>query len=306
VAQLAFDLTYDGPRLHDGGAMPVTVVAPALEALDEIVREASLTAFPDREPATLTLRGSDEGSLVLQLVLEAGWDHFVDIFSSDATSALANLFQLVGGGYGLFALIRQLRGRRIAKVLDKGDAGTDVELVLDDGEIITVPVHVLAIYRNAAVRKRARAVVEPLELDGVNRMHIVHNSEITLSIGPEDLGSFDPPPTVAETVGDIVVEGVMVSIAAPSFTENKWRLNDGTSTFPAAMDDSLFRSDVEAGREAFRAGDTLRVDMRIIQSRGEDGVLSTERRVLRVTEHVQRPTQMRLHEPDDDNSAHAA
>ncbi|MCW3004151.1 MAG: hypothetical protein JWQ20_3449 [Conexibacter sp.] len=306
MAQLAFDLTYDGPRVEHGGAIPVRSVTPALDALDELVRVASLAAFPSREPATLTLRGTEEGSLVLQLLLEAGWDHLVDVFSSDSATALVNLFELVLGGYGLFELISKLRGRRIVEEGPTGPAGT-VDVVLEDGERITVDADVLALHRNAVVRKRARTVVQPLELDGVDRLTIVRDSEITVSLGTDDVPSFDPPPLVEEPLADLVEEGIVVSIAAPSFKENKWRFDYGGSTFAAAMDDPVYRQDVESGREAFRAGDMLRVDMRVIQSRSDDG-LHTERRVMRVIDYIPRGVQLRLSEPaaDGDDDAHAA
>jgi hypothetical protein len=232
----------------------------------------------------------------------AGTDHSaVDQAKADAKEAHAQLAQV-----RCERDLLRLKGRSIVQERRSiGPMDDEVEVVLDDGEVITVPAQVLALYRNATVRKRARTVIEPLELDGVNRLRVVHDRETTVSIGTQDLPSFDPPPMVEELVSDLVVEGMMVSIAAPSFTENKWRLSDGTSTFPAAMDDAEFRQEVEAGRESFRAGDALRVNMRIIQSRSLDGSISTERRVVRVVEHIPRPTQLRLDAQGDD-SAHAA
>jgi hypothetical protein len=78
-------------------------------------------------------------------------------------------------------------------------------------------------------------------------------------------------------------------------------LSDGSSTFYAALDDEFFKAAIDAGRESFRAGDMLRCRMEIIQSRGEDGTIHTERRVLKVVEHIARDVQMLLEPRGDDD-----
>jgi hypothetical protein len=105
---------------------------------------------------------------------------------------------------------------------------------------------------------------------------------------------------VEEPMTNNVVETV-VEIASPSFTEgDKWRLSDGGSTFYASLEDQSFKAAIDAGRESVRAGDMLRCRMEIIQSRGQDGSIHTERRVLKVIEHLPRGVQLLLDGPDDD------
>lgn len=306
MTQLEFELTYDGPLLDGTGAMPVRDVAKALESLDAIIRAASLVAFPSREPAGLAVRGSDEGSLVLRLVVESGWEHLVDIFGSDDATAMTNLFGLVGGASGIFAFIRKRRNRQISEEISSDDA-RKVTVVFEDGERVTVPVEVLELHRNLNVRKRTRDVVEPLHLEGVEEMRFVRQRDVTVELTKADVTSFDPPPVAAETVSDTVLRGIVVSIASPSFTENKWRLDDGASTFAAALDDTVYRADVEAGRESFRAGDHLKVDLRVIQTQTVD-TIHLERRVVRVLEHIPRSTQLRFVDSEhvDDGGRDAA
>src|SRR5688572_17376787 len=116
MAETAFGVTYDGPALVTG-RMPVRELAPALLALGDVFAEASLVAYPDRPPVALDIKATEEGSFVVQLILETPdevWDQVVDIFGSDAVSALVNLKELViGSGFGLFWLIKRLKGRRI-------------------------------------------------------------------------------------------------------------------------------------------------------------------------------------------------
>ena len=77
--------------------MPVRDLAPALLALGEIFSESGKLLYPDRPPVSLNIRATDEGSFLVQLLLEGerAWDQFVDVFSADSIDALANLKELV-------------------------------------------------------------------------------------------------------------------------------------------------------------------------------------------------------------------
>jgi hypothetical protein len=99
VAQTAFEVTYDGPALADG-RMPVRDLAPALLALGDLFAEASALVYPEREPVALNIKATQEGSFVVQLILESAWDDVLDIFNSDAATALVNLKEIIllGGG----------------------------------------------------------------------------------------------------------------------------------------------------------------------------------------------------------------
>ncbi|HEU4976301.1 MAG TPA: hypothetical protein VFT50_14510 [Baekduia sp.] len=306
--ELAFALVYAGARL-DNGAMSVEELAPALGSLDDLVQEMSRSAFPTREPARLAVRGARDGSLAIDLVLQAPWDHIIDIFSSDGADAVNNLFGYLAGGAGILSLIRRLRRRRIAKVTQVDEPNQPVamvELTLEDGEVLRIPAAVLDGYRKIKVRKSARTVVEPLEDPGIERVQIVREQEIAIEIARDDIAAFDPLPSVEEPVTDNVVD-MVVAIASPSFTGgNKWRLSDGSTTFYASLDDESFKAAIDAGRESFRAGDMLRCRMEILQSRGGDGTLHTERRVLQVVEHIPREVQLQLVDDGDEGDEPSA
>ena len=85
---------------------------------------------------------------------------------------------------------------------------------------------------------------------------------------------------------------------------NKWRLNDGGSTFWATIADNSFLDRVNRREEVFAKGDVLRCEMRYEQFRSEAGLV-TERTVTRVREHIpaSRPVQPTLDDPGDDTNA---
>jgi hypothetical protein len=298
VAETAFAVTYDGPALADG-RMPVRDLAPALLALGDLFTEASIVGRPDRQPPALEVKATEEGSFIVQLILQAdGWDRVRDLLTSDTAQALAELRDWIIGGTtgatGLFALIKWLRGRHVKS--QQSVAPGQVRLILDDETTIEVPTPVATLQQNIEVRKKARQVVEPLTRPGVERLEFRTERELTVRIDVTEVDAYEVSEE-EELLGEQEVE-LVLEIASVAFTEgNKWRFADGENTFFATIEDPSFLERVELGIEAFRKGDMLRCRMRIVQSR-RDGHLQIERQVMRVIEHLPRGEQMQLEEPE--------
>jgi hypothetical protein len=292
VAETSFDVVYDGPALTDG-SMLVRDLAPALLALGDLVAEASVTVYPGRTPAALSIKATEEGSFLVRLILEAK-DQLVDFFSGDPVTALINLQELLFGtvSISLLGLIKQIRGRKVVRQEPEVESG-HVRLTLADGTVIEgVPAAVLELYRNLEVQRHAREVVAPLRREGVEVIQFRIEQQVTVEITAAEVESFEPPAIEPVALTDETTT-LVVSIASVAFVEgNKWRLDDGSQTFWAVMDDAEFLDRVEHG-ESFRKGDMLRCRIRVIQSHGVDG-LHTERQVKKVIEHIPRELQLRL------------
>lgn len=303
MAETEFGVTYDGTALADG-RMPVRDLAPALLALADLFAETSAVAYPDREPVALNIKATEEGSFVVQLILqgEDAWDRIVHLFSSPEANALVNLRDLIiGSGIGLFWLIKRLRGRRIesAQQLESGQ----IRLSLDDETTVEIPAEVWTLHESVSIRKKARQVVEPVNQPGVDRVEFLAGTDVTVTIEKADLPAYEV--TEPDEIPLLERETEMVvSIASVVFTEgNKWRFTTGDSTFYAAIEDEGFAERVEHG-EAFRKGDMLRCRVRFEQSQ-RNGVLHTEYHVVEVLEHIPRAPQLRLdaaeEPPENDN-----
>lgn len=67
AAETGFSVVVDGPTLADG-QMSVRDLAPALLALGELFAEASVIAYPAREPVALNIKATDKGSFDANLI----------------------------------------------------------------------------------------------------------------------------------------------------------------------------------------------------------------------------------------------
>jgi len=74
-------------------------------------------------------------------------------------------------------------------------------------------------------------------------------------------------------------------------------VSDGEQTFHASIDDERFRARVDVGQEAFRKGDMLRCQIEMIQTQRTSG-LHTERRIVKVLEHIPRDIQLSIDDAD--------
>jgi hypothetical protein len=294
VAEMRFGITYDGPALTDG-RMPVRDLAPALFALGELFTEASLVAHPDRDPASLNIKATQDGSFIVDLALHSPdtWDQILNLFDGHVAGALDNLLGIILGagtvGSGLFVLIRRLNGRNISEreTLDSGL----IRMTLQDGAVLEGSPEVLALYDRETARANAKRVVEPLESPGVDSVAFSRDGQRQFEIGKDDLAAYASEPD-GETLLDHEIESV-VTLTQPTLEgKYKWRFSEGDNTMTASLEDADFRARIDSG-EAFRQGDMLRVRMHIVQTQRGDK-LQTERTIVEVLEHYPRHIQTQI------------
>ena len=304
VAEATFGITYDGPAL-EGGRMPVSELAPALLGLGDMFAVASDIVHPEWRPVSLNIQATERGSFDVHLYLEAEqvWDQLVDMFSSNDATALVNLKDLViASGFGVFWLLKRLRGRRvIATERDVPKPGM-IRLQLDDTTSLEIPSDAWALAQSVEIRKHARKVVQPLDREGIEVVEFTSiGADIDgVAIEKDDLPAYELPDELDEALLDTEQE-IWTQIASVAFPRNnKWRLSVGEYTFWATIADDLFLDKVESGRESFRNGDMLRVKTEVVQTRRVDG-LHTEYTVIEVLEHRPR-TQLALDIGDEPTS----
>jgi hypothetical protein len=294
MAETSFAVTFAGPAVDDG-RMDVADLAPALLALAGLVKEANVTLHPDDPPVTLEVQATTRGSFLVEMIMTQPdmAARVVELFSSDAITALVNLKELLfTTGGGLLGLIAWIRRRRVVNLGNAPQPGF-VTVTMEDGTSITVPEQTWRLYRRVEIRRTAAKVVTPLHRDGIEELVISSAETSELRLTQDDAESFAIAEEIEEPIAQATLD-MAVSIASVAFTEgNKWRLSDGERIFYAAMDDADFQTQIDRGEVAFRKGDILRCEMRIRQVRTEAG-LSTEYTVLRVDEHIPAAQPLRL------------
>ncbi len=299
MAERAFSVKYDGPALANG-TMPVRDLAPSLLALGDIFAEASAALYPDLPPVALNIKATERGSFWVDLYLWAteSWEGTRDLFSSPGASALANLQSYVlGGGVGLLWLIKRLKGRSIVSEDAAEDAPEpgQMRLTLDDGTSFDVPAVVVDLHRRPTIRDSARKVVLPLEREGVERIEFRRDGVEDVVIEEDDLDAYESVPEEGEVLTDQELDMALVIVAAAFEPGYKWRFFDGQNRFSATIEDDSFVRRIDEHREVFAKDDVMRCRVRIIQTQDSTG-LHTERRIVRVLEHIESPQQLTLDE----------
>lgn len=292
VAESAFTVTFGGP-VRTGGRIPVRDLSPALLALGELFADASVLVDPDREPATLSIDTIDAGSASIRLVLELAEQttRLTDLLTTEASTTLRVLQEVVIGPSGILQLTRQTAGQDIVDRTAAED-GT-VRVTLSDGAIVDAREEAVNLYLDRSGRRNAGAVVRPLRRPGVETLELVSTTTAPTLITALDADAFLPPPPAELPAEESEVE-MLVDVAAPAFpVNNKWRLSNGMAgSFWATIGDGAFLNRVNAG-EPFRKGDSLRCRFKVTRTHTPLG-LQLEHHVIEVLQHVARGEQLRL------------
>jgi len=291
----AFKIAYDGEALRDH-SMDVRDLAPALLSLGKLFDAANLALNGDKATIKLQVKAHSAGSFEVALELFQSWGSQVSHFlTGDLVTSGINLKELiVGGGTGIFFLIKKLKGKKPDRIEHLKNGSVILEL---DGKTVTVPVSLLRLYQDVAVRIAAEEVLKPLYHDNIDRFIIKENDEITEEITKADMHYFTLPEIRDEIINENIHEAAYSIISLAFKDDNKWRLHDGNSTISVQMKDDFFRKKVEENLVSFSKGDILKCKVKTIQWRTIEG-LKTEYEVLEVIEHMPAAKQMLLFKDD--------
>jgi hypothetical protein len=220
VAETSFEVAYDGPALADG-RMAVRDLAPALIALGDVFAEASAQLYPEREPVSLSVKATAEGSFEVVLILHSAWEKAIDLFSGDPVTAIVNFKELIlGGGYSLFEVIRRIRGRRVTEEEELPQPGM-IRITLEDGTTLEVPAQVVPLLRNIEIRRHANEVIAPVRRNGIERLEFRTEEQVTNENGKQiawiDRAIWPPKGTAVELYEpnrDATVVGTRLSLAS--------------------------------------------------------------------------------------------
>ncbi len=296
MSQASFNIVYDGPALVDH-YMDVRELAPALMALGTVLEEANAVLNGGRATLSVRVKGSFKtGSFGVDLdIAQTLLSQVADLFNDSRITGPINLLTLLGfvatGATGLVGLIKRVGNRPIRKVelMENGSA----RFYIDDDHF-DVEQTVLKLYRNYKIRKAMEdAIAKPLDRDGVESFAVSVSGEGFVEVVKSERALFIAP-NPDDTELDDTEFDCNVQLVNVSFREdNKWRFSDGISTFHASIVDADFLNRVRQNQVAFAKNDLLKVRMGKRQwLHGEE--MKTEYTVLKVLEHVQAATQLKL------------
>lgn len=291
-----FSIVYEGEAVADG-TIDAKDLAPALLALADLVDESRAVVPELPDALTLRVRSNFErGSFEVHLELAKLYQQVVSLFSGQEATAWANLFQIVGiagvaGLLGLLQLIKRARRRKYTAVTIERTERVRVTFEGDDAPT-EIDSRVWKLFTNARVRKAIERMVAPLRNQGITEFKIRHKGRNTLEVKQDEAPYFDAP---TEHEGETVsTTDTRLVIVAPSFQEgNKWRVSDGSRNIFVSIADPNFNRSVQTGREAFRKGDILLVQLETRQWL-EGTELKAEHAILKVIRHENAPEQQKL------------
>src|SRR5579862_4489431 len=255
----AFKIAYDGEALRDH-SMDVRDLAPALLSLGKLFDAANLVLNGDKATINLQVKAHSAGSFEVALELFQSFGTQVSQFLvGDFVTSVLNLKELIVGGSatvaGIFYLIKKLKGKKPDKIVHLNNGMVSLEL---KGETIVVPVNLLRLYQDVAVRIAAEEVLRPLHHDKIDKFIIKDNGEVIEEITKTDVDYFTLPEIRDEIINESTHEAAYSIVALAFKDDNKWRLHDGNSTISVQMKDDVFRRKVEENLISFSKGDILR------------------------------------------------
>src|SRR5690606_3673234 len=142
---------------------------------------------------SLSIKAFDAGSFEITMILAEAQgllDSTMDFLTGRPVSAAGGLSVLTGAVWTPLKAVKWLAGRKVKGARDI-DSGT-VELIADDDTTFRMPRSALSLVRDVEYRRTVTDVVRPLGREGIEELRVV-DTELRVSLTPDDLRSFDPP-----------------------------------------------------------------------------------------------------------------
>lgn len=281
--QTRLSLRYTGPAV-DAGLMDVYEAAANMIAFSEFVVAAAKATYGATAEAKAEVAGFGRGSFVTDLIINIGGP-MATLFSAVSTKDLLSVIK------DAVALWKHLEGSPPSQV-DRGDESI-IKVTNNNGLILNVSAQTAhLVFGEKPGEAVTRFVREALSKEGMDGVSVDADTdgkaERVMEVSRQEAGWFVPV-APERPLSDVTVK-VALLIEAPVFKDgNKWRFSDGSGSFYANIEDAAFLEQVDNG-EAFCKGDTLVVEMRIEQRRQGERLL-TDKTIIKVIEHLRRPSQ---------------
>jgi hypothetical protein len=291
-------VVYDGERFKDH-TMDVRDLAPAMLSLGQLLDESNRLLNGNKCAVKLHVNTVSPGCFEIDFLINLSFYNQVkDFLSGDLVASAINMKELLfGGTVGLIWLTKWLKGKNPDKIESISD---DTVRITKDDESYDVPLKLLKMYQDVAVRDALEKTFDPLKKEGVDSIEIKSNGEILDTVKRGDVYCFESPEIEEEEILDTTDKAAYTIISLAFKEDNKWRLFDGNSTISATIKDEDFNYRVENSVESFTKGDVLICEVRKRQYMSEKG-LKTEYEVEKVIEHKKGARQIRMDFDDSES-----
>lgn len=300
LSKARVNIAYDGSSVRDG-SMDVRDLAPALLAVGQLFDSANRVLNGSGAPKiSINVVGTAPGSFEIVLdVIQSYYEQARSFLSGDGITAAINLKELLlTGSVSLFYLLKHFKGNRPERLERLSE---DTIRLTFDGESLDVPLSLLRLYQDLAVRKALEQVIaEPLGKEGIDQFRILEESKVVEIASREDASFFVSPEADGKLVLDETRRAAFSIVSLAFKEDNKWRLHDGNAQISATIEDRDFLGKVDSARVSFTKGDVLVCEVRVRQTQTYNG-LKAEHSVLKVLEHIRAPQQLEL--PIEDTRA---
>lgn len=304
MSKARFTIAYDGAALRES-TMDVRDLAPALLAAGALFDAANRTLNgPNAPKITVNVVATAPGCFEIALELvQTFYEQAKLLLTGDTVTAALNLKELIfAGGIGLIALVKFLRGRKPDRI--ERISPDTVRLTIDD-ESMDVPLTLLRLYQDIAVRKAVEGLVhDPLKKDGIDTFKVLEARKVDVEITKGEATYFVAPEPDGAVVLDDTRKAAFSIISLAFKEDNKWRLFDGNSQISATIADEDFKRKVDHSEVSFTKGDVLVCEVNVKSTQTGTG-LKTEYIVVKVLEHIPAMKQLNLpidEAPTDDRS----
>lgn len=191
MSRADFTLTYDGPALQDH-EMDVRELAPAMLAVGELFDAMNILLNGEAAEVQVRVKAHEPGCFsVVFDILQSLRGGVVSFLSGDHVAAALNLKELLIGSCGLVWWIKRHRGRTPDKV---EKLSGNILRMHYDGETFDVPVQLLRLYQDIAVRHALEKVVyRPLQSPGIDLVEFGDRREPAQQVRSDDAEAFRTP-----------------------------------------------------------------------------------------------------------------
>ena len=272
-----FVLKYRGGRV-DAGEMDALEVAEAIKGFAAFTQRIGTGIYGSKAEFETTVRGFRKGSFEIELLYR--------LLSPEAAGAIASAMGPIGDLVSVikecFEVLKHLEGKP-PKTITKGE-GSLVYVENNNGVINQFNDVTVNLALDPRVGRATRDFVRaPLERSA-NEIEIVVDGTTIARADRSEADAFVPVDTSDTLIEHTHEVYVMVQTAVLE-GKTQWKFSDGKISFTAPIEDESFLARVEAGRERFGHGDTLRVRLRAIQKQTA-GKLKAEYVIEKVLEHT--------------------